>query len=527
MTGQPPRKAATDPIEENAKDAAKKAQDIADAIQEMSSMSVVSRSRATLLQLEARTLRNALEKKKSHETPDDAIRARRLLHDVTTLRDATLAKARAAEGVASSKRRVTLVDAPAYEEDKQPSDQPDSSEDNAVGIRDESVKDEECRSLLRRASVYPPDTGSAVMTPDADIMAIVAKKIEEKTSSAGSTPHRSPMLSREAIGRRAKATVLAAIGKRCSPASSKASRDSTTGRRPTETGQLKRSPATSETSRGWVSPIASPTSSGRPSPTPSKNSAVATWSSRPGRSSPTPSSKRESPVASRQPSPVTSQLQIETVPQQRVKALHAGMSPTPPPSPMHPAMPTTTRKARATRQVRITPSMVREKDELDNVIKNLMKTAETEVREESPAQPVLTDALVATILASETRSAESENIYTSLRRSARKDPAKFIVRTCCSLLLLGLAVVFVVLTIIYGNRALMNYGAGVVPHKLQAHNQNGTPVDAPHAPGNLRSDGVDPVSPASLQDLSSVGVPGTGNVTAEAPYYNDEILDIS
>lgn len=230
-------------------------------------------------------------------------------------------------------------------------------------------------------------------------------------------------------------------------------------------------------------------------------------------------------MESRQPSPVTSQLQLETVPEQRVKALQAGTSP---PSPMHPAMPTTTRQARAaSHQVRITPSMLREKDELDDVIKDLMKSAEAEVREESPAQPVFTDALVATILASETRSAESENFYTSLRRSARKDPAKFIVRTCCSLFLLALAVVFVVMTLIYGNRALMNRGAGGAPQKLQAHNKNGTQVEVPRPPGNLRSDGVDLVSHASLQDLSSAGVHGTTNATAEAPYYNDEILDIS
>ncbi|XP_070383213.1 prophage side tail fiber protein homolog StfR-like isoform X2 [Dermacentor albipictus] len=514
MTGQPPRKASTNPIEQNAKDAAKRAQDIADAMQEMSTMSVVSRSRATLLQLEARTLRNALEKK-SQETSDDVVRAQRLLHDVTTLRDATLAKARAARGVASSKRRVTLVDAPAYVEDKQPLCQPDSSEHSAVGIRDETVKDEECRALLRRASVYSPDTGSTVMKPDADIMAIVAKKIAEKTSSANSTPRRSPVLSQETTGLQAKATVPTATGKRRSLATSKPSRDSATGPRPTETGQLKRSPATSKTSQGRVSPTASPTSSGKPSPTPSKYSAVAAWSSR-----------RESPVASRQPSPVTSQHQIETVPQQRVKVLHAGTLPTPQPSPVHPAMPTTRRKARATRQVRMTPSMVREKDELDKVIKNLMKTAEAEV-EENPAQVVITDALVASILASDTRSVETENLYSTLRRSARRNPVKFIVRTCCSLLLLGLTVVFVVLTIIYGNRVLMNYSAGKAPPKLQAHNQSGTLVDVPHARGNLRSDGVDPVSHASLQDLSSVGADGTRNVTVEAPYYNDEILDIS
>ncbi|KAL1421613.1 hypothetical protein MTO96_004003 [Rhipicephalus appendiculatus] len=170
--------------------------------------------------------------------------------------------------------------------------------------------------------------------------------------------------------------------------------------------------------------------------------------------------------------------------------------------------------------------MIREKEEVDKVIKHLLRSAEVDGLEATPAQPVLTDAFVATVLATETRSGpESDNFYTSLRRTARKDPHKFLARTCCSFVLLGLAVVFVAVTIMYGSRLLARYRAGEA-NKQQAHNHdNNSHGEFPHVVGDHRSGNDDDSTHVSVLDLSGLGVHKGTNETAEA-LYNDVILDI-
>ncbi|KAK8788185.1 hypothetical protein V5799_022038 [Amblyomma americanum] len=374
---------------------------MADDVLQMSTMSVVSRSKATVLQLEARRLQAALDKKKSQESAEDAAHAQRLLRDTANLRIEHQAKTRASETPDKKrvdtpvKKRVTVVDSP--KEEKRFSYQP--ADDVGIGIRDESIKDEESRALLRRASTFAPNTGPAVEMPDADILAIVAHTMEEKAHNSPAS-HRSPTLSSESIGRRAKAMVNEMVGSLTPLASKPAS--PVTSKMPSPTSSKRTVQSTPK--RVIPGPLkkSSRTSSKNPSPAPSKDMPMT-----PPAGSPS-TSKRNSPVVSRLPSPVPSQLNIESLPQQRIRP-HTCLE----------------RGERRSRQPRITPSMVREKEELDNVIKDLLKSAEADMRDDIPAPPHASyaEGLIATIFGgSDTRSVETDNFYSTLRRSARKKP---------------------------------------------------------------------------------------------------------
>ncbi|KAH7932778.1 hypothetical protein HPB49_002440 [Dermacentor silvarum] len=168
-----------------AKETTRKVEDIAEAVQELSAISVISRSKATVLKLEAKALRAAMEKK-GRESAEDLHRAQKLLRDVIILQDAARTKKAVklqATNVpnVTAKKTVRLVESPKPE--KQLPRGPDKGTEDDI-IVDEFLKDEESRALLRRASTFQPITAPAVCNPDDDIVAMVAKMVEDKTGSA-------------------------------------------------------------------------------------------------------------------------------------------------------------------------------------------------------------------------------------------------------------------------------------------------------------------------------------------------------
>ncbi|XP_075727395.1 uncharacterized protein LOC142768861 isoform X3 [Rhipicephalus microplus] len=329
-----------------------------------------------------------------------------------------------------------------------------------------------------------------------------------------SAVRRSPMASMEAIDPRSVAPVLAGTGRNIGPSTSHDPyRDASEGHhRPVV---LQRGiPVTSRMYRHTTAPTTSPKSSSNTNR---------------GRASPT-SSNRGISTQSKRPSLVTSAAKIETVPERRAEALSSNPRMTPPStrrreSPTSLATSKTAHQQPPSHHGTLTPSMIREREEVDKVIDLLLRSAEVDAVEAAPVQPVLTDALVASVLASETRSAvDSDNFYSSLRRNARKYPNKFLVRICCSLLLLGLAAFFVAFTVMYGSRVLAR-ASKLKKHQAQNYDNN-SHDEFPHIFGGHRSGNDDDGSHVSVQDLSGLDVHESTNETAEAPS-NDVILDIS
>ncbi|XP_075727397.1 uncharacterized protein LOC142768861 isoform X5 [Rhipicephalus microplus] len=340
-------------------DIARKALDMARYVQQMSSSSLLSRAKANVLQLEAKSLQSLLNKKPYQS---DAVehRAQKLLRDVMMLRDSLVARNARKDAAADA-----AVDGAPNKDPGQPS--------------------------------------------QADLV--------DDTSAV----RRSPMASMEAIDPRSVAPVLAGTGRNIGPSTSHDPyRDASEGHhRPVV---LQRGiPVTSRMYRHTTAPTTSPKSSSNTNR---------------GRASPT-SSNRGISTQSKRPSLVTSAAKIETVPERRAEALSSNPRMTPPStrrreSPTSLATSKTAHQQPPSHHGTLTPSMIREREEVDKVIDLLLRSAEVDAVEAAPVQPVLTDALVASVLASETRN-------------------KFLVRICCSLLLLGLAAFFVAFTVMYGN----------------------------------------------------------------------------